>query len=189
MLELEKYIKENHSEFDQIEGPDNEALLWIQISENLPVKTKPKVVSIFRNRYVQLAIAASFGLMIGLSTWLFYPANQGNNLQNSNNLFLAQYAPELAEREEGYIRLIAQKESEINFQEINPKDYQDLFRELEALDFLREDYLQDIDQALGNDQFIQTLIRFYERKINLLERLSFEIRKNNKHEKRKEMQL
>ena len=191
MTNLDQYILDHRAELDQVEGPENEAMLWDQISNDLSAKApstgKTKVISLFDNRYIQWAIAASVGLFIGLSTWVFIPASNGN--VRTNHLSLTKYAPEFAEREQGYIQLIAQKQSEIEFQDINQNEYIDLFRELESLELLRQEYLKDSEQAVGNEQFIQTLIRFYERKINLLERLSHEIQKKNKHERRKEMQI
>lgn len=192
MANLDQFIIENRSEFDQIEAPDHPELLWEKISADLEVtdttSEKIRVVSIFSNRYIQWAIAASFGLLIGLSTWIFYP-NQGQNLNGSLRMPLAELAPQLADREQGYIELISNKEAEININEIDPSTYQDLFNELKALDELRDIYLKDLDQALGSEQYIQTLIRFYERKINLLNRLSLEIKKNQKHKELREVRI
>ncbi len=198
MNNIEKYIKARQPELDQIEGPENPERLWEMITETIhansedqagPKDNPNRVLKLLHNRYVQWAVAASIGLAIGMSSWLFQPNAQPGNDGKIPSSILAQYAPQLADQEKAYVKLISEKENEIGLKNLDPEDFKSYFRELETLDILWKEYLKDAEQELGNEQFIQTLIKFYERKIRILELLSYEIEKRNRYEEKTEFPL
>lgn len=182
MTELERYILQNRDQLEEVESPPDPSLIWMKVSQEVHPGRKPVSVRLLDVRkYVHLAIAASVGLLIGVGMWQFLPQGAGN--YGSKELSAAAYFPELAEREGHYQKVIAQKELEIGMDKIDRKQYQDIFTELSLLEAFREEYLQDLGNAPSDDELIETLIRFYERKVRILERLNNEVAKRNHHEK------
>ena len=184
MNELEKYLRENRAKLDHIEEPAIEAI-WENIKEEITpqasIKSLPSnnwQLNIGRNwRWV---IAASFALLISLMVW-----NTQNQQQNTLTLAsIAEFYPELAEQEKNYQQLISQKEKAIGLSKIDKMAFQEIFQELELLEQIHREYLKDLPRYNFNDQLVKTLIKYYERKIQILERLSREIEKKTHHENR-----
>ena len=88
------------------------------------------------------------------------------------------------EEEQNFQLVIAQKEEALGLNQIRKEDYQEIFLELELLESIHQEQLADAPQFEKNDQLVKTLLKYYERKIRILERLSNEIEKKNHHEER-----
>lgn len=199
---LEKYLLENREGLDQIEqvdvdgmwervrsevrGARSEKPLTHQTTPPLAPRPSPLVtrtshpnnwhISIGRNW--RWGIAASIVLAIGLYFLLPHKQAVADAVQ------LADMLPEIAQQEANYQRLIAQKEGEIRLKEIDKEAFSEIFMELQLLEEIHNEYLQDLPQYEKNDHLVSTLLRYYERKIKILERLSREIEKKKmNHEK------
>ena len=83
-----------------------------------------------------------------------------------------------------YRKLISEQESKLNIGAIDKAIYEDIFSELHELESLHQEYLKDLSQYQEQELLIQTLLKYYERKLRILERLSFEIEKRQLYEKR-----
>ena len=188
MNNLEKHISENRDALDRIEEPAIEAI-WENIQSELEasatIRTLAKnnwQLNIGRNwRWV---IAASFVLIISLLVWNIQKPSEQTTVVAS----IAEFYPELAEQENNFIQLIAQKEKAIGIDNLDKAHFQEVFQELDLLEEIRKEYLKDLPRY-NNDQLVNTLIKFYERKIQILERLSKEIEKRRHYENRNQEKL
>lgn len=177
---LEKRIKENRDEFDQIERVD-EGLLWQSIQADLGEKTPVKTIRSIR--FLQVYAVAATVAMLVMASYFFY------NNQNA--------APEMANtkvetpqkfldfpEEENYQQLVAEKKEELDFDKINKSKYKDIFHELDLLENVHDEFQEDLPILSDEEKAIQVLQKYYERKIRILERLSKEIEKKSRDEKR-----
>ncbi|MFK7773487.1 MAG: hypothetical protein AB8F94_15160 [Saprospiraceae bacterium] len=178
---LEKRINEHRDEFDEIERVD-EGLLWQNIQADLGDKTPVK--KLHSSRFLQIyAVAATVALLV-MASWFFYnnqnaaPAVAIIDEDNTPQKFLD--FPE----EENYQQLVAEKKEEIDFDEINKSKYKDIFHELELLEDVHDEFKEDLPVISDEEKAIQVLQKYYERKIRILERLSKEIEKKSRDEKR-----
>ena len=196
---LEKYLLQNRSELDRVEEVNVEGI-WEKLEEQMELSgaasresgseergvnegesfnhrpPSPWHISIGRNW--RWGIAASIALVVGM--YFLLPKQQEPTMANVINELL----PEIAEQTADYQRLIAQKEGALNLEEVDKKAFKDIFTELQLLEELHKEYLQDLPRYEKNDQLVNTLLRYYERKIKILERLSREIeKKKSNHEK------
>ncbi len=179
---MEKEIKNRRAELDGMEMPDK-ARLWRNIQAELKTMEKPLKNGGWRisiGKYWQWSIAASICLII-TAALLFRPKNQSGEAEQIN---LANYYPELAEQKEHYSRLIRQKEQELKLDELEEQNFADLFRELKILEDIHQQTLEDVPRYIDNEQLVRTLIRYYEQKIKILERLSKEVTKQKYHEEK-----
>lgn len=177
---LEKRIKEHRDEFDQIERVD-EGLLWQNIQADLGDTTPVK--KLHASRFLQIyAVAATVALLV-MASWFFY------NNQNATPGIVT--TPEETPQkfldfpeEENYQQLVAEKKEEIDFDEINKSKYKDIFHELELLENVHDEFQEDLPVLSDEEKAIQVLQKYYERKIRILDRLSKEIQKKSRDEKR-----
>ncbi|MFK8006529.1 MAG: hypothetical protein AB8H03_09165 [Saprospiraceae bacterium] len=177
---LEKRIKQHRDEFDQIERVD-EGLLWQNIQTDLGEKTP--VRKLHSNRFLQIyAVAATVALLM-MASWFFF--------QNQNAAPAMATSPEETPQkfldfpeEENYQQLVAEKKEEIDFDEINKSKFKDIFHELDLLENVHDEFKEDLPILSDEEKAIQVLQKYYERKIRILERLSKEIEKKSRDEKR-----
>ena len=188
MSDLEKFIRNHKKELDAVEEPNVERI-WngIQQKKLRPLdrplsKTGGWDLSVGRNW--QWAIAASILLAVGL---FFYPFSDPQ--QETTNNSIAVYFPELAEQEQEYRQLISDKESSLGLSELDRNAYQEIFMELQMLENIHQEFLADVPRYQKNDQLVETLLKYYERKIRILERLSKEIEKNKNDEKSRQEKM
>lgn len=177
MNNLEDFIKNNQSDFKEVESPSIERM-WKGVQDDLKGKKEPSVFTIRKTHF--FAIAASILLLIGFLSGSLWQRSNSTPTPNS----LADLSPELAKKEAEFQKLIAQKEAEIGLNQLGKEAFQDIFEELELLENIHKEYQKDIPSYGQNDQLIETLIKYYEQKIRILERLSKEIEKLKYHEKR-----
>lgn len=187
---FEKYLLDNRDVLDQIEEPDLEKM-WKEIRRgNLEVRNQKLATSAVNRpnnwhlsigRNWRWAIAASIVLV--LSVYILLPTKTEAPME----VQIAEIFPEIAQQEANYQRLIAQKEDELNLSMVDKKAFAELFSELQQLEEIHKEYLQDLPRYEKNDHLVSILLRYYERKIKILERLSREIEKKKmNHEKIKE---
>lgn len=176
---LEKRINEHRDEFDQIERVD-EGLLWQNIQADLGETTPVKTMR--PNRFLQLyAVAATVALLI-MASWFFYN-NQNAEPAMANETESPQKFLDFPE-EENYQQLVAEKKEELGFDEINKSRYKDIFHELDLLENVHDEFQEDLPVLSDEEKAIQVLQKYYERKIRILDRLSKEIEKKSRDEKR-----
>ena len=176
MDDLEKNIQAKRGELDYVEQVE-ETQLWNTIRSQLEAAPPAKQVSFTK----WWAIAASVALVVlMISTVLMWQQLQRNEelLQYS----LSSLSPELEQQEENYKQIIQTKKQEINFDQLNPNEFQALFEELEILDDLYQEYAAQIPMYGKNDRLINTLIKYYELKIRILEQLENELIKKRHYE-------
>ncbi len=177
---LEKHIRKNREELDRIETPDISGM-WNEIEQHIPGKQNKRSALIIGLR--RIAVAASFMLIGGFAVWMFM------NQQNSKDNTLAQFYPELLEMENNYVQTIAQKEASIPFDSLDQFLFEEILDELATLEDMKATTLEDLPQYSKNERVVNALMKYYERKIQILERLSNEYQKSKRHEKKREIQI
>jgi hypothetical protein len=191
-MELERLIRERREAFDEVEEPRTE-LMWSRIRgtmDDQPETAAPRRLLPKRRgedsgwrlsvgRYWRWSIAAGIALTLGI--FLSWPSGPG---AEDRSLQLSDYYPEFAEEEQRYERLIAQKEAALELDQLDSRNYKTLFEELTLLDEIHDQYLKDLPRYYDNEQLVRTLIKYYEHKIRILERLSLEIEKKKHYEER-----
>lgn len=186
MDQLEKYIRENQSELDRIESVDADTL-WNRIQQpETPIrKLQPKSGSGWQlqiGRNWQLTAAAAVLLLIGAFLWMVNPPQ--TETTNLANLSVEDYYPEIAEEELAFRRTIARKEAELGLDKLNRQQFVDIFKELDELEKIHRQQMQDLPEVFDNEEWVSTLMRYYEQKLRILERLSREIDKEQQREER-----
>ncbi|MCB0652490.1 MAG: hypothetical protein KDC85_14535 [Saprospiraceae bacterium] len=180
MEPLERHIIKNRKALDAVETPDIEAM-WTFIEKEIPKASVKRSALIVGLR--KIAVAASFMLIGGVAVWLYLSPQQ------KTPTTLAGYYPELAEKEKGYIQTIAQKEANIPFDSLDQFIFEDILEELSTLEDMKATTLKDLPRYTENERVVNALMRYYERKIQILERLSNEYQKNKHHERKREIQI
>ena len=182
--ELEQFLLDNRSKLDEVESIDTEKI-WNNISVEKESEQSPSPTSgwtLRMGRYWKWSIAASLAIALSFF-FILSPEKKVDNSYQQNYYSLASLSEELGQQEASFKRRIAQKEEEIGLDELDKKAYQEIFMELKLLDEMYNTFASDIPE-FNNDQLVETLIKYYERKIRILERLSKEIEKKKHHENR-----
>ena len=186
MDQLEKYIKDHQTELDQIEAVDANAL-WERIQQpeatirSLPASSRSGWQLQGGRNWLMMAAATAL-LLIGVSIWMVQP-NETNPITTAN-LSVEDYYPEIAEEESAFRRTIARKEAELDFHQLNRQQFVDIFNELDELEKIHRRQMQDLPEVFDNEEWVSTLMRYYEQKLRILERLSREIDKEEQREER-----
>ncbi len=181
MDQLEKHILKNREELDKVEQ-SNIDKMWAEIQKEVPaIKTKRMALVIGLRR---IAVAASFMLIGGVAVWLFM-----NKTTDNKPASLADFYPELLETENNYRQTIALKEAAIPFDSLDLFIFEDILKELKTLEDMKESTLEDLPHYTQNERVVNALMRYYERKIQILERLSNEYQKSKRDEKKHEIHI
>ena len=189
MDNLEDFIKNNRAELDKVEEPESD-LIWMGIHSKLlesdqkatiesnPGKQQvgPKMIVMPQTWVV--GIAASLLLFLGATIWML-----ADKETESVSIQITEYLPQIAEQEAEFQQLIAQKEQELDLENLNKVEFSEIFLELQLLEEIRGESLNDLPKYNQQDQLVEVLLKYYERKIRILERLSDEIEKRKKHQK------
>jgi hypothetical protein len=177
---LEKRIREHREEFDHIERVD-EGLLWQSIQADLaPPQQEAKVVS--SNRFLKMyAVAASVALLM-MASWMFFNQQQPAEIVNTQPP-VQNFVPEF-EEEVGYRQTVSETMEEMDFQSIDRTAHEDIFYELEMLETIHNEFREDLPCISDKERVVAVLQKYYERKLRILERLSKEIEKKTRNEKR-----
>ena len=168
--DVEQYLKENRLKLDS-EQPDD-SKIWRGIQGGL--KTKKE----FRNNGFW-KIAAIF--LLGILTT--YVVVKETSEENVVVISLGDISPELGQKEAEYKRVVDQKWAEIKpLSEEEIKQFGFLLDELDELDKIYKSYENDLHSVGENEQIINVLLDYYQKKLQLLNRLSLEIQKQKNHE-------
>lgn len=174
MENFEKYLRENRDELDRMEEFEHDKM-WKGVFKKIPNHESPGINHPSRFQWKWMAIAASVVALIGWALFIF-------QAEPEPQFFMADFSPELAERESELQKLISQKEIEIGLDTLNPETFAEVFAELAELESNAELTRQDLAAGLIKERTLETLIRQYELKIRILENLSREIDKNKYHD-------
>ena len=179
MDKLDQFIKQQRAAFDEVEEPESD-LIWMGIQSKLHPdnKGRPQRGLVVLPRSWALGMVASIVILLALSIWLIMSPKL-----EEPPIAIEEYLPEIAAQEATFKERIAEKEAEIGFATIKPEEFNEIFIELQLLEEIRSEYLKDVPEFNHKDQLVEVLIKYYERKIQILERLSNEIEKKKKHEK------
>lgn len=191
MDNFEKYINENRDALDEMEKvPMGE--MWSKISGKTAHRTPKNVLNQSNNRERKIRVlrgwvmglAASILVLLVASVALWSEKNSRvEELTHFDNP-LAVISEELTNTEQDFKKMIALKEQEIEVQKIDKQLFTEIFEELDVLEKIHLEYQQDIPEFQEKEQLIHTLIRYYEQKIRILERLSREIEQQNHYQKK-----
>ncbi|MEZ4994786.1 MAG: hypothetical protein R2824_30495 [Saprospiraceae bacterium] len=189
MDQLEEYIRANRQELDRIEPVDADAL-WERMQQpNAKVRVlKPKSNSgwdIHIGRNWRLAIAATIALTLGIAGWLYVQSDVEDH-RSMAAYSIEDYYPHIADEERDFRRTIAQRESELGLNQLERQDYIDIFNELDELENIHRQQLADLPEVFDNEEWVRTLMQYYEQKLRILEQLSREIDKRRRLEAREE---
>ncbi len=175
--ELDRILKRERAAFDRVEHPDTEKI-WRGI-EARQHKRRAGGWRIAIGRNWQYTIAAS--IVLAAALFFLLPEREPSAPEITR---LSEYYPQLQEEERNYRQLIAQRKSALSFSQIDREQYPEIFRELATLDNVHHEILQDVPQYYDNERLIRTLMRYYEQKVRILDRLSKEIEKNETHDQK-----
>lgn len=191
MDNFEKYINENRGALDDLDAVPMEAM-WAKIQGDTAMETNANLELQSKNQ--QRKIRVLRGWVMGLAASILALVVAGIGLwpseSSSDEVFthfanpLTVVSEDLADTEQEFKRMIHQKEEEINAQNIDKQLFIEIFKELELLEKIHLEYQQDIPEFQEKEALIQTLTRYYEQKIRILERLSREIEQQNYYQKK-----
>jgi len=175
MNDFEKHILKNRGTLDRIEKPDADRV-WQQLRRDLGHEPRVRRLPPWQ----WLSVAAAIVLILGIGITI------GLHLQTSqpDTPIVVELPPELAERKQYYQQLVENKMEAMQYDTIDRRNFQNFFQELDKLEELHEQVLQDLPEYGANDQLSAALLKYYELKIRILERLEYEINKQQYHEKR-----
>lgn len=172
---LDQYVRRHRAEFDRVESTPRERIWAAMQEETGSSRVSPWTITLGHNW--RWSIAAGLALLIGLGIWWQHEQRTHPPVPE-----LATYFPELATQEQEYQRLIEQRESELQVEQIDKSLYQDIFQELKELENIHREYLADVPAYQQEELLVRTLLKYYEHKLRILERLSHEMQKQNIHE-------
>lgn len=186
MKNLEQHIRQNREELDHIEMPETD-LIWQGIQQDLQEEEQKEEVQhqlrvSHRKMWWTVGLAASIAFLIGVGLTLWQTASPSNEIYFTSTP-LAAVSEDLAELEQEFQQTIQAKQTALNLEKINKNNYKDIFLELKLLEEIHQEYVQDIPAFREKDQLVKTFIKYYERKIRILERLNREIEKKEYYEK------
>ena len=181
MKNIEEYIRQNRTALDHIEEPEMDAI-WGSIQQQLKSnqnKRKELKVSYRRMSWI-IGMVASLAFLLGVGLTLWHTSSTSSFYTSTP---LTAISEDLAPMEQEFQQTIKAKQESIGFNQIDKNIYKEIFLELQQLESLHREYIQDIPAFREKDQLVKTLIKYYERKIRILERLNREIEKKEYYEK------
>lgn len=188
MDRLEKYIEEHRDELDHIEQLDADAL-WVRMQQpqarvHKLSERKQHGWQLQVGRNWLLSAAATVLLMLGVATWVYLQSDNTSTKQELTGLRIQDYYPEIAEEEMAFRRTIARKEAELDIQDLDRQQFIDIFNELDELERIHRQQLEDLPEVFDNEEWIRTLMQYYEQKLRILEHLSRELDKQQQQKER-----
>lgn len=90
--------------------------------------------------------------------------------------------PAVSDEERELQQLVAQKQREIGLDSLDKASYADLLQELDELEISIAEARKDLSGMPQKERLMETLIRYYELKIRILEQINYEINKKKYHE-------
>lgn len=175
MDKLEQRIQAIRDELEQIEEPDR-AAIWGGVQRKIGVR-----VRLFYQRQWVRTLAASVAILLiaGAGWWAhlwFY--------SNADEIQVAGLSPQWQQEVQHYQQLVNNKERELRLENIDKDVFGEVLRELKSLDSVQTEFRADFQALPKNERTVETLLRYYEQKIRILELLSKEIQiKQNEKER------
>ena len=166
MVDLEKYIRSNRSQLDDVESFDVDQM-WHDFDQ----KHKP----VRRLRPWYFAAAAVAVLLLGLTMFL----NNADPITQDDLVYqkLVEIDPALAAEQVSMQQMVSEQGNLIVNLGITQSQFPELFNEIKVLDSLQLDYLHDLDNYPDRKNLTRTLLRHYQRKARLLELMLYEFEK------------
>jgi hypothetical protein len=169
-MDLEKYLKEKRWKLD-VEEPDEDAI-WSGIQQK-----KSSRHFVLPSWFWKVAAIFLFAVLMTYTV---------TNRQNKNQVVvvtLADISKDLGQEEAQLKQLVSLKWEEVEQQLPTDKnDLKFLFDELRELDKVYADYQKDLYKTGPNEQIIEAMLDYYQKKIRLLNRMLMEIQKQKEHE-------
>lgn len=179
-MKIDEIIKSKRDQLDVEQPP---ADLWENIRDEWKSETKKSTMSAWKVA-ASILLITSFGLLL-------YTRSLHQEIDQLASL--GDISVEYKTIENQYQSEVEALETSIPLQEIGQsKDYEWLLEELKTLDQINQLYRADIGKVGNEDQLVQVLIDYYEKKIKLLKKLDLEIsrdKKNQEVDKRKELKI
>jgi len=172
-MNIEELIKNRKNELDQNNPPEE---LWEQIRSDWKDEKQTRFFT--WKAAAVVFIAATLGLLI-----------HNIRLQQEVETLasLGDLSEEYQEMENDYLLQINQIETSLSIEEVKSnEEYQWMFEEMAALEEVNDLYRQDIGK-INEDQLVEVLIDYYEKKLRLLKKLELEIKRANKYNRDEEM--
>lgn len=166
-MKIEDLIKQRKEHLN-IESPPDE--LWSEIRDNWKYN-KPKGF-----QWWKVAAVIFLSTSIGLLGYVVLLENKVDELAT-----LSDISASYAVVEENYQQQIAQLESEIPLNQVKQADELSwVFEELEFLEEINKNYRSDIGKNVDQNQLIEALVDYYEKKLRLLKKLELELERTKK---------
>lgn len=155
-----------------IEDLDTEGL-WTGIHDHLPQRKRP--------RYWYAAAAAAVIALVAVGI-LLKPNQPDTTTTYAQIETISDISVELASLESNYEAQVAQKLQEIEQSDVDSAELRFIYDELDLLNQLGAEYEQELKEMGPNEKIIQTILKCYERRLQLLDRLMQESDKHkNEH--------
>ena len=160
--ELEKYITNNKSEFDEYKLDEVDRLrLWSNISDELPRQPK-KVISIWKKPAFKIAASIMILLGFGLSFIILNNTNYENSLVDNELYEIDNHYKSLVDNQ---IKLIK------NNPNLSDADQDDFLLLINDLDAEYNKLKKELKTGVNNEKIIKAIINNYRKKIQLMENL------------------
>ncbi|MFN7118688.1 MAG: hypothetical protein ACK4TA_17955 [Saprospiraceae bacterium] len=175
MDKLEQRIAALREELEQVEQPDR-AAIWGGVQRKMGTPARR-----FYQHPSWRAVAASVAiLLIASAGWWAHRLLYGY----SEDITLTHLSPEWQKEIKYYQQLVNEKERTLHLENIDRDAFSEVLRELESLDSVQAEFRQDFRALPKDERTVQTLLRYYEQKIRILELLTKEIQiKQNEQER------
>lgn len=168
--DIEKYLKKNKFRLDT-DIPDDEKI-WGNIDKKIRREKKPAI-----QWFWKIAVVFLLGV---LSTYIIVNETSKPKVVIVS---LADVSSELEQQEADLKQIVNTKWSEIGqLSEAEKIQFRFLLEELNDLDKIYKIYEKDLKDYGVNEEIINVLLDYYEKKIRILNRLSLEIEKQKSHE-------
>jgi phosphoserine aminotransferase len=170
--DLEKLILRQRPELDRVETIPMEAI-WKGIIHQKKKQNQNRTIKV-------VSIAATVVMALGAMIWLY---QSGAKEDISEETVIAESFPEWITEKDQYNQLIQEKKTDLHFASLSRNEHPELFNELNALDQFYDASIRDLILNEDKEAILKVLIKYHERQLQLLERLSYEIQKKNEYEK------
>ncbi len=167
MDEFERQIRRHRSDLDAVEDLSTQEL-WSGIEERMTGRTSGKRIRGYQRWLAAATILLVFALGLAYVGW-----------QDEENLpqRLSDLSPELAKQETAFLQTISAKEAALKIEELDRETFAPFFEELTILDSIQAGYLRELPEYGTNERLLNTIIRYYELKIQILEQLENDLAK------------
>lgn len=167
--DLEKMVKHHQDQFDRVEPVDEERI-WMGISDVLNQQSS-------RKRLRFLSSAAAIVIFILTATVIYLTLEVNRDRAEAQDQFIARNYPDLKKELDQYNQEIYARKASLSFDTINPEEFPELFSEMQILGRNYEIAISDLRNIGRDEAIVRVLMRYHQRQLDLLERLSNEIEK------------